>query len=330
MLEAVCARHQGARIASIVGRYYAMDRDQRWDRLAEAYDLLVDGRAAHTAESAAAGLAAAYARGENDEFVRATAIVPPGARPSTIEDGDAIVFMNFRADRARQLTRALTDASFADFARRRVPRLAAFVCLTSYGEEFAHLPVAFPPQSVDNGFGAYVASLGLTQLRIAETEKYAHVTYFFSGGVEAPYPGEDRVLVPSPKVATYDLKPEMSAFEVTDKLTAAIGSGKYDAIVCNFANGDMVGHTGNLDATVKAIETLDQCLGRVDAALRAVGGELLDHRRPRQRREDVRRRRPASRTRRTRSSMCRASTSDGPRRWPTAARSRTSRPRSLR
>ena len=275
MLEAVCARHRGARIASIVGRYYAMDRDQRWDRLAEAYDLLVDGRAAHTAETPAAGLAAAYARGENDEFVRATAIVPPGARPSTIEDGDAIVFMNFRADRARQLTRALTDASFADFPRRRVPRLSTFVCLTSYGEEFAHLPVAFPPQSVDNGFGAYLASLGLTQLRIAETEKYAHVTYFFSGGVEAPYPGEDRVLVPSPKVATYDLKPEMSAFEVTDKLTAAIASGKYDAIVCNYANGDMVGHTGNLDATVKAIETLDQCLGRVDAALRAVGGELL-------------------------------------------------------
>ena len=183
--------------------------------------------------------------------------------------------MNFRADRARQLTRALTDASFAEFPRRRVPKLAAFVCLTSYGDEFRDLPVAFLPQSVANGFGAYVASLGLTQLRIAETEKYAHVTYFFSGGVETPYPGEDRILVPSPKVATYDLKPEMSAVEVTDKLVAAIGSGKYDAIVCNYANGDMVGHTGNLEAAVKAVETLDACLGRVVAAARAAGGEVL-------------------------------------------------------
>ena len=271
----ICARHPGARIASIVGRYYAMDRDQRWERLTEAYDLLVEGRARYTAESAVAGLEAAYARGENDEFVHATTIVPPGARPSTIADGDAIVFMNFRADRARQLTRALTDASFAGFARARVPKLATFVCLTSYGDEFRDLPVAFAPQPVGNGFGEYVASLGLKQLRIAETEKYAHVTYFFNGGVEAPYPGEDRVLVPSPKVATYDQKPEMSAIEVTDKLVAAIGSGTYDAIVCNFANGDMVGHTGNLDAAIKAIETLDVCIGRVESALRAAGGELL-------------------------------------------------------
>ncbi len=235
----------------------------------------MEGRARYTAESAEAGLEAAYARGENDEFVRATTIVPPGAQPSTIADGDAIVFMNFRADRARQLTRALTDASFAAFARTRVPKLATFVSLTSYGDEFRELPVAFAPQSVGNGFGEYVASLGLKQLRIAETEKYAHVTYFFNGGVEAPYPGEDRVLVPSPKVATYDQKPEMSAFEVTDKLVAAIDSGRYDAIVCNFANGDMVGHTGNLDAATKAIETLDVCIGRVASALRAVGGELL-------------------------------------------------------
>ncbi len=184
--------------------------------------------------------------------------------------------MNFRADRARQLTRALTDASFAGFPRRRVPRLATFVCLTSYGDEFAHLPVAFPPQSVDNGFGDYLASLGLTQLRIAETEKYAHVTYFFSGGVEAPYPGEDRVLVPSPKVATYDLKPEMSAFEVTDKLVAAIGSGKYDAIVCNYANGDMVGHTGQ----PRRHRQGDRDAGRVPRARRCrrcapPAGELL-------------------------------------------------------
>ena len=274
-LRDVCARHPGARIASIVGRYYAMDRDRRWERLAEAYDLVVDGRAPHTVESVNAGLTAAYARGETDEFVHATAIVERGAPKTTIADGDVVVFMNFRADRARQLTRALTDASFAEFPRRRVPKLAAFVCLTSYGDEFRDLPVAFLPQTVANGFGAYVASLGLTQLRIAETEKYAHVTYFFSGGVEAPYPGEDRMLVPSPKVATYDLKPEMSAGEVTDRLVAAVVSGKYDAIVCNYANGDMVGHTGDLDAAVKAIETLDACLGRVVAAVRAAGGEVL-------------------------------------------------------
>jgi 2,3-bisphosphoglycerate-independent phosphoglycerate mutase len=274
-LQQVCARHPNARIVSLVGRYYAMDRDRRWERLAEAYDLLVDGRAPHTAASVASGLAAAYARGENDEFVHATAIREPGAPNSTIADGDGVVFMNFRADRARQLTRALTDASFADFPRRRVPKLAAFVCLTSYGDEFRDLPVAFLPQSVANGFGAYIASLGLTQLRIAETEKYAHVTYFFSGGVETPFPGEDRMLVPSPKVATYDLKPEMSAGEVTDRLVAAIGSGKYDAIVCNYANGDMVGHTGDLDAAVKAVETLDTCLGRVVAVVRAAGGEVL-------------------------------------------------------
>ena len=275
LLDQVCSRHPGARLASIVGRYYAMDRDKRWERLCEAYDLLVDGRAPYTATSAEAGLAAAYARGETDEFVRATAIVAAGGTPSRIADGDAIVFMNFRADRARQLTRALTDPSFDGFRRSRAPRLSTFVCLTSYGDELKGLPVAFPPQSVENGFGAYLASLGLTQLRIAETEKYAHVTYFFSGGVETPYPGEDRVLVPSPKVATYDLKPEMSAFEVTDRLVSAIGSGKYDAIICNFANGDMVGHTGNLDATTKAVETLDACIGRVVTALRAVGGELL-------------------------------------------------------
>jgi 2,3-bisphosphoglycerate-independent phosphoglycerate mutase len=275
MLDDVCARHAGARIATIVGRYYAMDRDKRWERLAEAYDLVVDGRAPYTATSAKAGLAAAYARGETDEFVRATAIVPDGSTPIRVADGDAIVFMNFRADRARQITRALTDPSFDGFARSRIPRLATFVCLTSYGDELKGLPVAFAPQSVENGFGSYLASLGLTQLRIAETEKYAHVTYFFSGGVERPYPGEDRIMVPSPKVATYDLKPEMSAFEVTDRLVAAIASGKYDAIVCNYANGDMVGHTGNFDAAVKAVETLDACIGRVVTALRAAGGELL-------------------------------------------------------
>jgi 2,3-bisphosphoglycerate-independent phosphoglycerate mutase len=274
-MDGVCAAHPGARIASIAGRYYAMDRDQRWERVRPAYDLIVDARAPFTAPSAQAALAEAYARGESDEFVQATAIAAPGASPATMADGDAVVFMNFRADRARELTRSLTDPAFAGFPRTRWPRLACFVCLTHYGNEFARLPAAFAPQSVANGFGECVAKRGLAQLRIAETEKYAHVTYFFSGGVETPYPGEDRILVPSPKVATYDLKPEMSAAEVTDKLVAAISTGKYDAIVCNYANGDMVGHTGKLDAAIRAIETLDVCIGRVVVAARAAGGEVL-------------------------------------------------------
>ena len=274
-LSGVCAGFAGVRIASICGRYYAMDRDKRWERIQAAYDLLVDGRAAHSAPDPQTALAAAYARGETDEFVHATAILDAEGRAATMADGDVVVFMNFRADRARQITRALTDPAFDGFVRRRVPRLARYVCLTRYGDEFARLPVAFGPQSVANSFGDYLAHLGLAQLRIAETEKYAHVTYFFSGGVEAVYPGEDRILVPSPRVATYDLQPEMSAPEVTAKLVAAIAGGKYDAIVCNYANGDMVGHTGNFDAAVRAVEALDTCIGRVVAAARAAGGEVL-------------------------------------------------------
>jgi 2,3-bisphosphoglycerate-independent phosphoglycerate mutase len=270
-ISAECAGRVGCRVADIVGRYYAMDRDQRWERIEAAYELIVDAAAPYSAPDAASALAAAYARGENDEFVKPTT-VGEGAR---IEDGDVVVFMNFRADRARQMTRALTDASFSGFARKRVPKLGAFVTLTSYGAEFAALPVAFAPQTITHSFGAIVAERGLRQLRIAETEKYAHVTYFFNGGVETPYPGEDRIMVPSPKVATYDLKPEMSAFEVTEKLVAAIESRRYDAIVCNYANGDMVGHTGKLEAATRAIEVLDACVGRVVAAQRARGGEIL-------------------------------------------------------
>ena len=274
-IERVCARHPNARVASICGRYYAMDRDRRWERVAPAYALVVDGVAPHVAKSAREALAAAYARGETDEFVQATAIVDAGGHALRMEDGDVVVFMNFRADRARQLTRALTDPRFDGFERPRVPRLERFVCLTSYGDELRHLPVAFAPQSVANGFGEYLSKLGLRQLRIAETEKYAHVTYFFNGGTEAAYPGEDRILVSSPKVATYDLQPEMSAPEVTDRLVEAIASGRYDAIVCNYANGDMVGHTGNFEAAKRAIETLDTCIGRVVDAARAAGGEVL-------------------------------------------------------
>jgi 2,3-bisphosphoglycerate-independent phosphoglycerate mutase len=274
-LSTVCGRFAGARIASICGRYYAMDRDKRWERIAAAYELLVDGRAAYTAPDPASALDAAYARGETDEFVKATAILDARGHAATMSDGDVVVFMNFRADRARQLTRAITDPAFNGFPRHRVPRLDRYVCLTSYGDEFAHLPVAFAPQSVANSFGEYLAKRGLAQLRIAETEKYAHVTYFFSGGVEAVYPGEDRILVPSPRVATYDLQPEMSAPEVTAKLVAAIESGRYDAIVCNYANCDMVGHTGDFDAATRAVETLDSCIERVVTAARKAGGEVL-------------------------------------------------------
>ncbi|HVE48718.1 MAG TPA: 2,3-bisphosphoglycerate-independent phosphoglycerate mutase [Casimicrobiaceae bacterium] len=279
LVETACANAQGegsnARIASLCGRYYAMDRDKRWERVEKAYALLVDGIAPHSAVNAQQGLKAAYARGESDEFVQPTLITGGHEQPTTINDGDVVVFMNFRADRAREITRALTDPDFDAFKRKRVPQLARFVTLTRYGDDFAHLAIAYAAQSVANGFGEYVASLGLRQLRIAETEKYAHVTYFFNGGSETPYPGEDRILVPSPKVATYDLKPEMSAIEVTDKLIAAIRSGIYDAVICNYANADMVGHTGNFEAAIKAVETLDACLGRVVEATRSVGGEVL-------------------------------------------------------
>ncbi len=270
-LQNKCDELRTSCIASICGRYYAMDRDNRWERVQPAYDLVTEGQAEYRAGSAVQGLLAAYARGESDEFVKATVI----GEPARMNDGDAVVFMNFRADRARQLTRALTDAGFKGFARGRFPKLGCFSTLASYGEDFAHIPAAFPPQSVTGGFGEYVSGKGLKQLRIAESEKYAHVTYFFNGGVEQPYQGEDRVLVPSPKVATYDLKPEMSAYEVTDKLVEAIRSRKYQAIICNFANSDMVGHTGNLAAATRAIEVLDECVGRAVTAMRESGGEVL-------------------------------------------------------
>ncbi len=263
------------RIASICGRYFAMDRDQRWERVKPAYDVITQGKSDNWAASATDAYMLADLRNETDEFVQATAIVPPGSKPIRMNDGDAVVFMNFRADRARQLTNALTEASFGGFPREHAPKLGAFCTLTTYGEDFSHIPAAYPPQNISNGFGEYLASRGLKQLRIAETEKYAHVTYFFNGGVETPYAGEDRVMVPSPKVATYDLQPEMSAREVTDKLVAAIQSKKYHAIVCNYANGDMVGHTGDLAAATRAIEALDECIGRAVEAMQASGGEVL-------------------------------------------------------
>ena len=263
------------RIASLCGRYFAMDRDQRWERVKPAYDVITQGKSENWAASASDAYLLAELRGESDEFVQATAVVPPGSKPVRMNDGDAVVFMNFRSDRARQMTSALTDAGFQGFVREHLPMLGYCCTLTTYGSNFAAIPAAFPPQSVANGFGEYLASRGLKQLRIAETEKYAHVTYFFNGGVETPYTGEDRVMVPSPKVATYDLQPEMSAREVTDKLVAAIQGKKYAAIVCNYANGDMVGHTGDLAATTRAIEALDECIGRAVEAMQASGGEVL-------------------------------------------------------
>ncbi|WP_137937084.1 2,3-bisphosphoglycerate-independent phosphoglycerate mutase [Chitinivorax sp. B] len=268
-LEAQCAEH-GGRIATLAGRYFAMDRDKRWERVEPVYDMLTQGVAEFHADTALEGLAAAYERGENDEFVKPTVI----GTSRSIHDGDSVIFINFRADRARQLTQALHWAHFDGFARKVFPKLAYFCSMSSYGEAYGN-PVAFPPQRFSNTLGEYLGKLGLKQLRIAETEKYPHVTYFLSGGEEQPYPGEDRILVPSPKVATYDLQPEMSAFEVTDKLVAAIKSGQYAAMICNYANGDMVGHTGMFDAAKRAIEALDQCVGQVVEAALQVGAEVL-------------------------------------------------------
>ena len=263
------------RIASLSGRYYAMDRDKRWDRVQRAYDLLTLGEADYSAASAAAGLQAAYERAETDEFVKPTVIRQTNAEPTRVADGDTVVFMNFRSDRARQLTSAFTEADFQGFARKRTPKLAAFVTLTEYNPKF-NVRVAFPPDKLNNTFGAYIAERGMHQLRVAETEKYAHVTFFFNGGNETPYTNEDRILVPSPKdVPTYDLKPEMSAPQVAEEIVKAIKGGKYEVIICNFANADMVGHSGNFDATVKAVEAVDAALGRIYEAAQAVGGEIL-------------------------------------------------------
>ena len=268
-MEAVC-HETGAHIATVTGRFYAMDRDKRWERVAPAYHALVEASSDHFAPSAAAALQAAYARNENDEFVKPTVI----GHGAPMKDGDVVVFMNFRADRARQLTSALTDARFTGF-ERHMPKLASFVCLSNYGDAYAALPVAFRNDAIVNDLGAVLEANGLTQLRIAETEKYAHVTYFFSGGREQPYAGEDRIMVPSPKVETYDLQPEMSAPEVTSKLINAIASKKYAAIICNYANGDMVGHTGILPAAIKAVEALDVALAQVIFAARANGAQVL-------------------------------------------------------
>jgi 2,3-bisphosphoglycerate-independent phosphoglycerate mutase len=251
-----------------------MDRHQGWERVELAYAALTEGRGL-TAGSAAEAVRDAYESGENDEFVKPRVIMRGGQPSGLIGNGDAVLFFNFRADRARELTRALTEDGFAGFTRPRKIALSRFVTMTRYEKDFG-LPVLFPPVSLDRILGQVVSEQGMRQLRTAETEKYAHVTYFFNGGQETPFPGEDRELLPSPKdVPTYDFKPEMSVFKVTDTLVTALESGKYDMVVCNFANLDMVGHTGVIPAAIKACEAVDQCLGRVMDCVAGLGGTLL-------------------------------------------------------
>ena len=260
-----CAEIGVGKIATVMGRYYAMDRDKRWERVQMAYDAMVYGEGVHNADPVDA-VARSYANGVTDEFVEPVVCDSEG----TIGDNDSVIFFNFRPDRAREITRAIVDPEFDGFQREFFP--TTYVCNTEYDASMPNVLVAWPRVAVKNGLGEYLSSMGMTQLRIAETEKYAHVTFFFNGGVEKQYPGEDRVLVPSPKVATYDLQPEMSAFEVCDKCVERIESGAYDVIILNFANCDMVGHTGVLEAAVKAVETVDTCVGKVVEATLKMGG----------------------------------------------------------
>ena len=273
-LEQVCATLGNAHVASVSGRYYAMDRDKRWDRLRKAWDAIVEAQSDYRAIDGLSALQAAYARGENDEFVLPTVI--DGAQP--MRDGDAVVFMNFRADRARQISAAFVSPTFDGFSDAgdsvRRPQLSRYVCLTEYDAKLP-APVAFGPDDLRHTLGELLAEQGLTQLRIAETEKYAHVTFFFSGGREDAFAGEERILIPSPKVATYDLQPEMSCPELTAKLVDAIGSGRFDVIVCNIANPDMVGHSGDLQAAILAAQAVDVAIGAVDTAVRQAHGALL-------------------------------------------------------
>jgi len=288
LIEAKFAKLGVGRIVSITGRFYAMDRDNRWDRIKQAYDVIAKGAAKAYAESAIKGLEAAYSRGETDEFVLPTAITDAEHPVVALDPEDSIVFMNFRADRARELCRALTETPFEHFDRGCEPHKGYFATLTQYHEKFDY-NVVFPPMDVKNGLGEVLSNLGMTQLRLAETEKYAHVTFFLNGGIDTPFPGEDRILVPSPKVRTYDMQPEMSAPEVTDHLVEAITGGKYDVIICNYANCDMVGHTGVMDAAILAVQAVDASLQRIVDALLAVGGRMLvtaDHGNIEQMRDD--------------------------------------------
>lgn len=272
-LEAKMKEIGVGRVASVMGRYYAMDRDNRWDRVERAYNALTRGEG-KTADSAPAGIQASYDAGANDEFVEPFVVTEAGKPVATVQDGDSVIFFNFRPDRAREITRAFCDDDFKGFDREKRLNLT-YVCFTDYDETIENKAVAFKKEGITNTFGEFLAKNHMTQARIAETEKYAHVTFFFNGGVEEPNEGEDRILVPSPKVATYDLQPEMSAPAVCEKLTTAIKSGKYDVIIVNFANPDMVGHTGIEEAAIKAIETVDSCVGKTVDAIKEAGGVLF-------------------------------------------------------
>ena len=260
------------KIATIEGRFYAMDRDKRWNRVKKAYDAMVNG-VGEEATSALGAIEASYQKEVFDEFVKPTVICNGDSPVATIKDNDSVIFFNFRPDRAREITRTLVDKDFNEFETKKMNLF--FVCFTQYDETMPNVKIAFKPETLVNTFGEYISKKGLKQLRIAETEKYAHVTFFFNGGEEKEYEGEDRILVPSPKVETYDLKPEMSALEVTDKVVEAINSGKYDSIILNYANPDMVGHTGSLEAAVKAVETIDGCVGKVVEAIEKQNGVLI-------------------------------------------------------
>lgn len=274
-MEDVCAylKEVGVgKVATVSGRYYAMDRDNRWERVGKAYAAMVDGMG-EICTCPVEAVEQSYAKGVTDEFILPTVVMEDGQPVGKIQSGDSVIFFNFRPDRAREITRALTEPDFDGFARTYFPLY--YVTMTQYDATFSHVHVAFKPQTLENTLGEYVSRQGLKQFRIAETEKYAHVTFFFNGGVEAPNEGEDRVLIPSPKVATYDLQPEMSAYEVAEKAAERIRSGKYDLMILNFANPDMVGHTGVLEAAVKAVEAVDACVGTVVDAIREVGGEVI-------------------------------------------------------
>ena len=258
------------KIATVMGRYYAMDRDNRWERVEKAYAAMVYGEG-EQADCPLCAMQNSYDKEVTDEFVVPTVV--QGAEP--ISAGDSVIFYNFRPDRAREITRTLVDPDFTGFERKKGFFPLTYVCMTQYDATMPNVEVAYKPESLTNTFGEYISNKGLTQLRIAETEKYAHVTFFFNGGVEKQYPGEDRILVKSPSVATYDLQPEMSAYEVTDKMVEAVKSGKYDALILNYANCDMVGHTGVFEAAVKAVEAVDTCVGRVVEAVKEMGGCVL-------------------------------------------------------
>lgn len=260
------------KIASISGRFYAMDRDKRWQRIQKAYDALVNG-VGNKATTAVSAIEASYQKEVFDEFVEPTVIYSGDEPVATIGENDSVIFFNFRPDRAREITRTLVDPEFNEFETKKLNLY--YVCFTQYDETLPNVHIAFKPETLKNTFGEYISNKGLTQLRIAETEKYAHVTFFFNGGEEKQYPGEDRILVPSPKVETYDMQPEMSAEEVTQKVVEAIKSKKYNAIILNYANPDMVGHTGSLDAAIKAIEKIDECVQRVVDAVNEVEGTLI-------------------------------------------------------